>query len=187
MGARRFGPDTGRFLQQDRYQGALSDLGLGLDPLTQNRYSLAGGNPVGYIERDGHQYLDAGAGGGSSDPNPTDSGGVSGGDEGASSGDYGSASGPPPGADTSDATAPDPDPTGRDYGFGADYSKPGLSSEERERWHQVLDVASLVPGVNVFAGLFNAELYAEEGNTSQVAFSLATTIPVGGEEADAGG
>jgi hypothetical protein len=54
MGARRFGPDLGAFLQQDQFYGALSDLGLALDPLTQNRYALAGGNPISYVEWDGH-------------------------------------------------------------------------------------------------------------------------------------
>lgn len=55
MGARRFSPRTGRFLAQDSYVGALADLGLGSDPLTGNRYSLAGGNPVSYVEVDGHR------------------------------------------------------------------------------------------------------------------------------------
>jgi len=55
MGARRFGPDIGAFLQQDQFYGALSDLGLALDPLTQNRYGLAGGNPISYVEWDGHR------------------------------------------------------------------------------------------------------------------------------------
>jgi transposase len=54
MGARRFGPDFGSFLQQDQFSGALADLGLALDPLTQNRYALAGGNPISYVEWDGH-------------------------------------------------------------------------------------------------------------------------------------
>ncbi len=54
MGARRFGPDLGSFLQQDQFSGALADLGLALDPLTQNRYALAGGNPISYVEWDGH-------------------------------------------------------------------------------------------------------------------------------------
>jgi RHS repeat-associated protein len=54
MGARRYGPDMGQFIQRDAYQGALRDLGLALDPLTQNRYSLAGGNPVSFVEYDGH-------------------------------------------------------------------------------------------------------------------------------------
>jgi len=59
MGARRFAPDTGRFLSTDFYAGALSDLSLSSDPLTANRYALAGGNPVSYVEVDGHRALDA--------------------------------------------------------------------------------------------------------------------------------
>jgi hypothetical protein len=54
MGARRFAPDLGAFLQQDQFSGALADLGLATDPLTQNRYALAGGNPISYVEWDGH-------------------------------------------------------------------------------------------------------------------------------------
>ncbi len=55
MGARRFGPDIAHFLQQDFYADALSDIGLSNDPLTQNRYDLAGGNPVSFVEVDGHK------------------------------------------------------------------------------------------------------------------------------------
>ena len=62
MGARRFGPDTTKFLQQDQYLGALSNLGLATDRLTQNRYSLAGGNPIGYMEWDGHRVVADGRG-----------------------------------------------------------------------------------------------------------------------------
>jgi RHS repeat-associated protein len=54
MGARQFGPALGQFLQADRYDGALADLGLASDPLTNNRYALAGGNPISYMEVDGH-------------------------------------------------------------------------------------------------------------------------------------
>jgi hypothetical protein len=36
------------------YKGALANLGLSVDPLTQNRYALAGGNPISYMEIDGH-------------------------------------------------------------------------------------------------------------------------------------
>ncbi len=62
MGARRFAPDTARFLQLDVYSGALADLGLSLDPLTQNRYALAGGNPISYVEVDGHWFHEDGIG-----------------------------------------------------------------------------------------------------------------------------
>ncbi len=54
MGARRFNPATARFLSSDYYAGALDDLGLSTDPLTANRYALAGGNPITYVETDGH-------------------------------------------------------------------------------------------------------------------------------------
>jgi RHS repeat-associated protein len=56
-GSRRFGPSN-QFLQEDRYSGALSDLGLSTDPLTANRYSLAGGNPANFVEVDGHFSID---------------------------------------------------------------------------------------------------------------------------------
>ena len=55
MGASSFAPSTGRFLQEDVYKDALGDLDLATDPLTQNRYSLAGGDPVSFIEADGHR------------------------------------------------------------------------------------------------------------------------------------
>jgi hypothetical protein len=51
--------------------GALSNLGLALDPLTQNRYALAGGNPISLVETDGHMVIADGGGGGSPTPNPT--------------------------------------------------------------------------------------------------------------------
>ncbi len=71
MGARRFDPATQRFLQLDQYQGALADLQLGTDPLTQNRYGLAASNPLSAIEYDGHFALTDGGGGGSPTPTPT--------------------------------------------------------------------------------------------------------------------
>lgn len=50
MGARRFGPDTTRFLQPDALSHAVADVALSADPLTANRYALAGGNP-GHVRR----------------------------------------------------------------------------------------------------------------------------------------
>jgi hypothetical protein len=41
-------------LIRDLYNGALADLDLGLSPWTMNRYGFAGGNPVSFIELDGH-------------------------------------------------------------------------------------------------------------------------------------
>jgi RHS repeat-associated protein len=55
MGARRYSASTGRFLQYDLYYNALDNLGLAEDPLTQNRYALAGANPVNFVEVDGHR------------------------------------------------------------------------------------------------------------------------------------
>src|SRR5262249_25131167 len=55
MGVPRFDPSTHPLLQLDQYQGALADLALATDPLTQNRYGLAAGNPLGYVELDGHE------------------------------------------------------------------------------------------------------------------------------------
>lgn len=54
MQARSYRPEYGRFLQRDQYASASADLGLVSDPLTQNRYAFAGGNPVTNIETDGH-------------------------------------------------------------------------------------------------------------------------------------
>ena len=54
MQARQYRPDVGRFLSQDRFEAAGADLQLQSDPLTQNRYAFAGGNPVSNVEFDGH-------------------------------------------------------------------------------------------------------------------------------------
>jgi hypothetical protein len=63
MGARRFGPQAGRFLQQDSYEDALGNMSLATDPLTANRYALAAGNPVSFVEVDGHMVRMDGGGG----------------------------------------------------------------------------------------------------------------------------
>jgi RHS repeat-associated protein len=68
MGVRRFGPDVSRFLTPDLFFGALSNLSLSLDPITQNRYGLAGGNPISFKEWDGHVALTDGGGGADSSP-----------------------------------------------------------------------------------------------------------------------
>ena len=73
MGARRFGPRDSHFLQEDRLHGALANMDLGTDPLTSNRYSLAGGNPTSFVEVDGHWSIGDLFGGGSKDGNPLDS------------------------------------------------------------------------------------------------------------------
>ncbi|MEV8320712.1 DNRLRE domain-containing protein [Streptomyces sp. NPDC059900] len=55
MGFRDYSPGLNRFTTRDMYNGALSDMDLGGDPLTGNRYAFAGGNPTSLIELDGHQ------------------------------------------------------------------------------------------------------------------------------------
>jgi RHS repeat-associated protein len=54
MGARRYSTGNAHFLQMDQFQGALDNLDLEQDTLTQNRYGFAGGNPVSYLDQDGH-------------------------------------------------------------------------------------------------------------------------------------
>jgi len=54
MGFREYDPGLNRFLTRDLYNGALSDLRLTTDPFTGNRYAFGGGNPVTFIEIDGH-------------------------------------------------------------------------------------------------------------------------------------
>src|SRR5262249_49147552 len=58
MGVRRFGPAIGQFLTPDFFHGALADLSLSIDAVTQNRYDLAGGNPISFGEWDGHLSCD---------------------------------------------------------------------------------------------------------------------------------
>ncbi|WP_327584616.1 hypothetical protein OHA25_54115 [Nonomuraea sp. NBC_00507] len=55
MGFRDYNPGLNRFLNLDTYNGALSDLSLGLDPWTANRYAFTGGNPISNVELDGHE------------------------------------------------------------------------------------------------------------------------------------
>ncbi|GAB2884979.1 hypothetical protein GCM10027074_61920 [Streptomyces deserti] len=56
MGFRTYDPGLNRFLTRDMYGGALADMGLTTDPFTGNRYAFAGGNPVSFIEIDGHLF-----------------------------------------------------------------------------------------------------------------------------------
>ena len=70
MGVRRYDPSAQRFLQADQFQGALADLALSTDPLTQNRYDLAASNPLSAIEWDGHVTTLAAGGGGGPAPTP---------------------------------------------------------------------------------------------------------------------
>ncbi|MGR8008754.1 golvesin C-terminal-like domain-containing protein [Streptomyces hypolithicus] len=56
MGFRNYDPGLNRFLTRDMYNGALADMTLGSDPYTGNRYAFAGGNPIAFVELDGHLF-----------------------------------------------------------------------------------------------------------------------------------
>ncbi|WSW80274.1 hypothetical protein OG390_16800 [Streptomyces sp. NBC_00996] len=58
MGFRDYSPGLNRFTTRDMYNGALADMGLGVDPYTGNRYAFGGGNPTSFIELDGHTSCD---------------------------------------------------------------------------------------------------------------------------------
>ncbi|WP_217621540.1 golvesin C-terminal-like domain-containing protein [Streptomyces lunaelactis] len=56
MGFRNYDPGLNRFLTRDMYNGALADMTLASDPYTGNRYAFAGGNPISFVELDGHLF-----------------------------------------------------------------------------------------------------------------------------------
>ncbi|WP_445319867.1 golvesin C-terminal-like domain-containing protein [Micromonospora sp. ZYX-F-536] len=60
MGFRNYSPGLNRFLTRDSYNGALSDLKLGFDPWSGNRYAFGGGNPISRVEIDGHDAVPIG-------------------------------------------------------------------------------------------------------------------------------
>lgn len=61
MGFRDYSPGLNRFTSRDMYNGALSDMGLGSDPFTGNRYAFTGGNPISGVEIDGHNWCEGGS------------------------------------------------------------------------------------------------------------------------------
>ncbi|WP_307805055.1 RHS repeat-associated core domain-containing protein [Streptomyces sp. VRA16 Mangrove soil] len=56
MGFRNYDPGLNRFLTRDSFGGALDDMSLATDPYTGNRYAFAGGNPISFVELDGHLF-----------------------------------------------------------------------------------------------------------------------------------
>ncbi|ELS57260.1 golvesin C-terminal-like domain-containing protein [Streptomyces viridochromogenes] len=56
MGFRNYDPGLNRFLTRDMFGGALDDMALATDPYTGNRYAFAGGNPISFVELDGHLF-----------------------------------------------------------------------------------------------------------------------------------
>jgi RHS repeat-associated protein len=61
MGFRNYSPGLNRFTTRDMYNGALANMRLGTDPFTNNRYAFTAGNPISFIEIDGHIAITAGA------------------------------------------------------------------------------------------------------------------------------
>jgi RHS repeat-associated protein len=59
-GARDYAASLSSWLQTDQYLNAFDDLSLSIDPITRDRHAYAGGNPIGYVDRDGHMYTDGG-------------------------------------------------------------------------------------------------------------------------------
>jgi RHS repeat-associated protein len=60
--ARNYRPQEGIYTTQDSFEQALGDQALRDDPLTQNLYAFAGGNPTSNIEWDGHTVCDPNGG-----------------------------------------------------------------------------------------------------------------------------
>ncbi len=71
MGARHYEPDDGRFLQQDFLRDATGELEFSTDLANENRYGFAGGNPVSFVESDGHVVVPDGGGGAPKPPSLT--------------------------------------------------------------------------------------------------------------------
>lgn len=65
FGSRTYDPSKGSFLTPDAFRGAGggANLGIGVDPLTMNRYSYVNGDPVNLVDPSGHgavMYADKG-------------------------------------------------------------------------------------------------------------------------------
>jgi RHS repeat-associated protein len=185
MGARRFSPKLAAFPEQDAYDDALANLSLATDPLTQNRYAFAGGNPVSFVESDGHEPSSS----------YTDRRSVN---------RYYSrrrARVRPLGRYASpDAYDRNRRPAWQrqvDYSYRAATIR-GTHQRVQQRQqeeqsggasglvHGALDVAGLVPVVGEPADLVNAALYKAEGRDTEAALSAAGAIPIVGWGATAG-
>jgi RHS repeat-associated protein len=53
--ARDYNPATRTWLQTDQYMDPWRDVALSLDPTTRDRHAYAGGNPVSFVDVDGHK------------------------------------------------------------------------------------------------------------------------------------
>jgi len=58
MGFRTYSPGLNSFTSRDMYNGALTDVAMGMDPWNANRYAFAGGNPISHVDLDGHRAVE---------------------------------------------------------------------------------------------------------------------------------
>ncbi|WP_249669914.1 RHS repeat-associated core domain-containing protein, partial [Polycladospora coralii] len=54
LGFRNYFPGTGRFMSPDSYTNAKEHVGLFMNAMTNSLYSYTDGNPISYIDPDGH-------------------------------------------------------------------------------------------------------------------------------------
>lgn len=57
MGSRHYNPSINRFLTPDSFGGGMADQALSMGAGTANRYGFAGGNPVNFIDLEGHNAV----------------------------------------------------------------------------------------------------------------------------------
>jgi RHS repeat-associated protein len=172
MGARRFAPDSARFLQVDTFMGALDDLSLSNDPLTANRYSLAAGNPVGYAEWDGHMPTLDGTAGAVRAPKGDGSGGSAGGWEGGHK-PYPTHSGP-------NGDIGNPHTARYVDGELVEYQEcpdPSCSLIDPQKFRNDV-IRRLAATCGFYSGLCEAVVGAAERNAGKVVLGVATVIPV---------
>jgi RHS repeat-associated protein len=165
MGARRFAPDTARFMSSDFYGGALADVGLATDPLTQNRYAFAGGNPMSYVETDGHAFINEGAGS-APKTRPKERAKVLKDFDSYMSVSY----------------RTDANQANEEIPVIAEEKKSGggLWGKVKSVGHVALDGAGMVPVIGEAADLANCGWYAAEGKKLEAGLSCAAAIPIAG-------
>lgn len=165
MGARRFGPSIHSFIQPDVLNSAFSNLAMSMDPLTQNRYSMAGGNPISFIEGDGHtSHL-------SNDPDLT-SRTIQELKRSNDEGDVSSAAL----AEGGDCPSCHLDNPYVSEHTSAALGRPGGSGQALDQFQRGLEVVGWVPVFGEPADLFNASISAQRGKTGDAALSAASAV-----------